>query len=61
MDEVRWHYHLAQAKEAKDVYDTLKDLYPGKPLHIAMLLGTKDSILGEKERRLLREFYSSKM
>lgn len=61
MDEVKWRYHLEQAKEAKGIYDTLRDLYPGKPLRVAMILGTKDCILGDKERRLLREFYSSKL
>lgn len=61
MDEVKWRHHLAQAKEAKGIYDSLTELYPGKPLRVAMLLGTRDRILGEKERRLLREFYSSKL
>lgn len=61
MDEAKWRYHLSQAKEAKDIYDTLIDLYPGKPLRVAMILGTKDCILVDKERRLLREFYSSKL
>ena len=61
MDEVKWRYHLAQAKEAKCIYDILTDLYPGKSLRVAMILGTKDNIIGEKERRLLREFYYSKL
>ena len=61
MDEVKWRYHLEQAKEAKDIYDTLRDLYPVKPLRVAMILGTRDRILGEKERRLLREFYTTEL
>lgn len=61
MDEVKWLAYQRRAKEAKDVLDILTELYPGKPLRIAMLLGTKDRILGDKERQLLREFYSSKL
>lgn len=61
MDEVKWLAYQRRAKEAKDVLDILTELYPEKPLRIALLLGTKDRILGDKERQLLREFYSSKL
>lgn len=61
MDEVKLPSYQRRAKEAKDVYDILSKLYPGKPLRIAIPLGIKDRILGYKEKRLLYEFYSSKM
>jgi hypothetical protein len=61
MDEVKWLAYQRRAKEASEIRDTVLELYPGKTLRMAVLLGTRDRILGDKEHNLLREFYSTEL
>ena len=58
MDEVKWLAYHRRAKEAADIRSTLLELYPEKTLRMAFLIGTRDRVLGDKERNLLREFYA---
>lgn len=61
MDEVKWLAYQRRAKEAADIRGTLLELYPGQTLRMAVLFGTRDRVLGDKERNLLREFYSTEL
>lgn len=61
MDEVKWLAYQRRAKEAADIRSILLELYPEKTLRMAFLIGTRDRVLGDKERNLLREFYSTEL
>lgn len=61
MDEVKWLAYQRRAKEAADIRSIVLELYPGHTLRMAVLLGTRDRVLGDKERTLLREFYSTEL
>lgn len=61
MDKVKWLAYQRRAKEAADIRAIVLELYPRHTLRMALLLGTKDRVLGDNERNLLREFYSTKL
>lgn len=61
MDEVKWLAYQRRAEEAKDIRDIILELYPDQSLRMAVLFGTRDRVLGTKERALLREFYSTEL
>lgn len=61
MDKVKWLAYQRRAKEAADIRAIVLELYPGHTLRMALLLGTKDRVLGDNERNLLREFYSTEL
>lgn len=61
MDEVRWLAYQRRAKEAADIRSIVLELYPGQTLRMAVLLGTRDRVIGDNERHLLREFYSTEL
>lgn len=61
MSEAAHVAKLRRAKEAKEIRDTLNDIYPGKTLRIARLLGIRDRVIGDHEVTLLIEFYSKEL
>lgn len=61
MNQMQFNIFLRRAKEASDIRSTVLELYPGQTLRMAVLLGTRDRVLGDKERDLLREFYPTEM
>lgn len=61
MNEKQWILVKIRVKEASNIRSTLLELYPGQTLRMAVLFGTRDGILGDKERDLLREFYSNEL
>ena len=61
MSEAAYITKLRRAKEAEEIRDTINDIYPGKPLRIARLLGIRDRVIGDHEVTLLIEFYSKEL
>ena len=61
MNQMQFNIFLRRAKEASDIRSIVLELYPGQTLRMAVLLGTRDRVLGDKERDLLREFYSTEL
>ena len=61
MDEMKWLAYQRRAKEASDIRSIILELYPGQTLRMAVLFGTRDRVLGDNERNLLREFYSTEL
>lgn len=57
MSEAAYNAKLRRAKEAKEIRDILNDIYPGKSLGLARLLGIRDRVIGDHEVTLLIEFY----
>lgn len=61
MGEAAYVAKLGRAKEAKEIRDILNDIYPGKSLRLARLLGIRDRVIGDHEVALLIEFYSKEL
>lgn len=61
MSEAAYNAKLRRAKEAKEIRDIINDIYPGKSLRLARLLGIKDRVIGDHENALLVEFYSKEL
>ena len=61
MSEAAYNAKLRRAKEAKEIRDILNDIYPGKSLVLARLLGIRDRVIGDHEVTLLIEFYSKEL
>lgn len=61
MNQMQFNIFLRRAKEAQDIRNIILELYPGQTLRMAVLLGIRDRVLGDKERDLLREFYATEL
>lgn len=61
MNQPQWNLFKRRVEEASNIRRTILELYPGQTLRLAVLLGIRDRVLGDKERDLLREFYATEL
>lgn len=57
MDEIAWGAHLKAEKEAKEIHNTLLELYGADmSKETRRIRALKDHVIDDRENRLLREF-----
>lgn len=61
MDELAYARHIKRAKEAEEVYRTIRELYGLEiPWNKSYFMAIKDKLLSREEKELVKEFYPIK-
>ena len=58
MDELAYARHINRAKEAENVYRTIRELYGWEiPWNKSYFMAIKDKLLTKEEKDLVKQFY----
>jgi hypothetical protein len=58
MDELAYARHIERAKEAENVYRTIRELYGwGIPWNKSYFMAIKDKLLSKEEKDLVKQFH----
>lgn len=59
MDTIAYHQYYERERKARELYNTLKEMYGDSMKKETILIKARiDGVINDDEKRLLREFYS---